>query len=222
MLDLAKAHRQPEVRTARARQVRGPVRNRADRPINQKCAGKPITPKEKPAAVNIVDLMEALRRSVGGAAQAKAAKGAKKPKKAVAGQKEMLVSIEGKKTAREAAKKKPSARAAPRVCLAMTTACRCGVPAFARPYNQVCGNRGCCRSFTIHGGTDFPRGDRLSHGGSCRVGDHARLRHGEFGSFGASAAAANACHAAAASNVAARYCGGWTSLEIQFAPRRAI
>lgn len=29
-------------------------------------------------------------------------------------------------------------------------------------------------------------------------------------------------HAAAASNFAARYCGGWTSLEIQFAPRRAI
>src|SRR6266571_7655477 len=36
--------------------------------INQKRAGKPITPKERPAAGNVVDLMEALRRSVGGAA----------------------------------------------------------------------------------------------------------------------------------------------------------
>src|SRR3954451_18272089 len=35
--------------------------------INQKRAGKPITPKEKPAVGNVVDLMEALRRSVGGA-----------------------------------------------------------------------------------------------------------------------------------------------------------
>ncbi|MEH2539279.1 non-homologous end joining protein Ku [Bradyrhizobium sp. AZCC 1577] len=36
--------------------------------INQKRAGEPITPKERPAAGNIVDLMEALRRSVSGAA----------------------------------------------------------------------------------------------------------------------------------------------------------
>ncbi len=28
-------------------------------------AGKPITPKERPASTNVVDLMEALRRSVG-------------------------------------------------------------------------------------------------------------------------------------------------------------
>ncbi len=33
--------------------------------INQKRSGKPITPKERPAAGNVVDLMEALRRSVG-------------------------------------------------------------------------------------------------------------------------------------------------------------
>lgn len=31
--------------------------------INQKRAGKPITPKERPASSNVVDLMEALRRS---------------------------------------------------------------------------------------------------------------------------------------------------------------
>ncbi|SPP97015.1 conserved protein of unknown function [Bradyrhizobium vignae] len=54
--------------------------------INQKRAGKPITPKSKPAATNVVDLMEALRRSVGQeTAPAKAAKPAKKPKKASAG-----------------------------------------------------------------------------------------------------------------------------------------
>src|ERR1700722_9807347 len=67
--------------------------------INQKRAGKMITPKERPATGNVVDLMEALRRSVGGpAAETKAAKKpAKKPRKAAAGQKEMLLSIEGKK-----------------------------------------------------------------------------------------------------------------------------
>src|ERR1700726_4317150 len=36
--------------------------------INQKRAGKPITPKERPRGENVVDLMEALRRSVGGTA----------------------------------------------------------------------------------------------------------------------------------------------------------
>lgn len=74
---------------------------------------KPITPKEKPAAGNVVDLMEALRRSVGGAsAEAKAPKKpAKKPRKAAAGQKEMLMPIEGKKPTKEPAAKKPSARA---------------------------------------------------------------------------------------------------------------
>ena len=80
--------------------------------INQKRAGKPITPMERPASTNVVDLMEALRRSVGKeAAPAKAAKPAKKPKKASAGQKEMLMSIEGKKAAKEATAKRPAAGA---------------------------------------------------------------------------------------------------------------
>ncbi|MGL3210856.1 Ku protein [Bradyrhizobium sp. BR 1433] len=80
--------------------------------INQKRAGKPITPKEKPAAGNVVDLMEALRRSVGGAtAKAEAPKKpAKKPRKAASGQKEMLMAIEGKKPAKEATAKKPAAK----------------------------------------------------------------------------------------------------------------
>jgi len=80
--------------------------------INQKRAGKPITPKESPASTNVVDLMEALRRSVGKeAAPANASKPAKKPRKAAAGQKEMLMSIEGKKAAKEATAKRPAAGA---------------------------------------------------------------------------------------------------------------
>src|SRR6202790_1804179 len=61
--------------------------------INQKRAGKPITPKERPRGENVVDLMEALRKSVGGAtaaAQPASKKPAKKSKKAPSGQREML------------------------------------------------------------------------------------------------------------------------------------
>jgi DNA end-binding protein Ku len=52
--------------------------------------------------------MEALRRSVGGAAAETKAlkKPGKKPRKAAAGQKEMLMLIAGKKPAKEAAAKK--------------------------------------------------------------------------------------------------------------------
>ena len=79
--------------------------------INQKRAGKPITAKARPRGENVVDLMEALRKSVGGAATERAAgKLAKKSKKASAGQKEMLMPIASKKPAKEAAAKKPSAR----------------------------------------------------------------------------------------------------------------
>src|SRR5215471_9244794 len=80
--------------------------------INQKRSGKPITPKERPRAGNVVDLMEALRRSVGGAGAETGAqkKPAKKPRKAAAGQKEMLMPIAGEKPAKEAAAKKSSAR----------------------------------------------------------------------------------------------------------------
>jgi DNA end-binding protein Ku len=80
--------------------------------INQKRAGKPITPKERPRGENVVDLMEALRRSVGGAATERSApkKAAKKQRNAAAGQKEMLMPIAGKKQAKETAAKKSSAR----------------------------------------------------------------------------------------------------------------
>ena len=77
--------------------------------INSQRSGKPITPKERPRAGNVVDLMEALRRSVGGAAAEAPKKPAKKPRKASAGQKEMLMPIAGKKP-KEAAAKKPAAR----------------------------------------------------------------------------------------------------------------
>ena len=72
--------------------------------------GKTIRPKERPRGENVVDLMEALRRSVGATAETKAPK--KPPKKArkATGQKEMLMPIEGKKSAKETAAKKPSAR----------------------------------------------------------------------------------------------------------------
>ena len=81
--------------------------------INQKRSGKPIAPKERPRGQNVVDLMEALRRSVGSAvaAETKAPrKSAKKPRKAAAGQREMLMPIAGKKPAKETAAKKPAGR----------------------------------------------------------------------------------------------------------------
>ena len=80
--------------------------------INQKRAGKVIRPKERPKGENVVDLMDALRKSVGGAAAeaGKQKKPAKKTKKASAGQKEMLMPIAGKKP-KDAAAKKPAAGA---------------------------------------------------------------------------------------------------------------
>ena len=68
--------------------------------------------KERPRGENVVDLMDALRKSVGGAAaEPKAPKKAtKKPKKAAVGQKEMLMPIAGKKPAKETAAMKPAAR----------------------------------------------------------------------------------------------------------------
>jgi DNA end-binding protein Ku len=70
--------------------------------INRKRNGQPLQRKARPAASNVVDLMEALRRSVGqGPAPAKTSK----RKKSASGQKEMLMPIEGKKPKEAAAKK---------------------------------------------------------------------------------------------------------------------
>jgi DNA end-binding protein Ku len=76
--------------------------------INQKRTGQPIRPKERPRGENVVDLMEALRQSVGGklkAEPAAAKKPSKKPRKAAASQKEMLMPIAGKKPKEMSAKK---------------------------------------------------------------------------------------------------------------------
>jgi DNA end-binding protein Ku len=80
--------------------------------INQKRVGKPITPKERPRGENVVDLMDALRKSVGGVAAAPPAsrKPAKKSKKAASGQKEMLMPIAGQKPPKEAAAKKSASK----------------------------------------------------------------------------------------------------------------
>ncbi len=79
--------------------------------LQQKQAGfKPPKGKEKPAAPNVVNLMDALRQSIAAGRRtpaaekatppkaAKAEKTPKKGKKQVAGQREMLLPIEGKKT----------------------------------------------------------------------------------------------------------------------------
>jgi DNA end-binding protein Ku len=80
--------------------------------INQKRAGKPITAEARPSGENVVDLMDALRKSIGGGAARTepSKKPAKKSKKATPGQKEMLMPIAGKKPAKETAAKKPAAK----------------------------------------------------------------------------------------------------------------
>jgi hypothetical protein len=61
--------------------------------INAKRNGKTVGAKPRPRGENVVDLMDALKKSIAGeAAQARG----KKPRKASAGQKEMLLPIEGK------------------------------------------------------------------------------------------------------------------------------
>jgi DNA end-binding protein Ku len=72
--------------------------------IDVKRNGKTIGSKPRPRGENIVDLMDALKRSIASPAKAK------KPRKASAGQKEMLLPIEGKKpAAKKAAKSDRSA-----------------------------------------------------------------------------------------------------------------
>jgi DNA end-binding protein Ku len=95
--------------------------------INQKRAGKPITPKERRRRDNVA-LMDALRKSVGGAASEASApkKPAKKSKRAAAGQKEMLMPIDGKKPTKDAAAKK--AKAQRQIGLSLGRTLRAGVP----------------------------------------------------------------------------------------------
>ena len=74
--------------------------------INAKRQGKTIGPKPRPRGENVVDLMDALKKSLASEAAPKG----KKPRKASAGQKEMLLPIEGKKPAKKAAKSERSTR----------------------------------------------------------------------------------------------------------------
>jgi DNA end-binding protein Ku len=70
--------------------------------INAKRNGKTISPPPRPKGENVVDLMDALKKSIAGGASAPKSK---KPRKAAAGQKEMLLPIEGKKPAAKKAVK---------------------------------------------------------------------------------------------------------------------
>lgn len=77
--------------------------------INTKRSGKPVTAKARPRGENVVDPMDALRQSIDQASSSPA-KPAKRPRKAAAGQKEMLMPIQGKKVAKETAAKKPASK----------------------------------------------------------------------------------------------------------------
>jgi len=85
--------------------------------INAKRAGKTIKAKERPRGENIIDLMDALKKSLsGGRAEAAAPSKAKtkRGKKAIPGQKEMLLPIAGKgAAAKETAKETARAPAKP-------------------------------------------------------------------------------------------------------------
>ncbi len=69
--------------------------------INAKRSGKSVSAKARPKGENVVDLMDALKKSLAGEPQTKG----KKPRKATAWQKEMLLPIEGKKPAAKKAAK---------------------------------------------------------------------------------------------------------------------
>jgi DNA end-binding protein Ku len=77
--------------------------------LREKRSGKPIAAKARPKGENVVDLMDAQKRSIANDRGAESTKG-KKPRKAAAGQKEMLLQISGKRASKAEAKKdKPAA-----------------------------------------------------------------------------------------------------------------
>jgi DNA end-binding protein Ku len=71
--------------------------------INAKRNGKTIAAKPRPRGENVVDLMDALKRSIGQSNATAPVKG-KKPRKAAAGQKEMLLPISSKRPPKETKK----------------------------------------------------------------------------------------------------------------------
>lgn len=76
----------------------------------KKRAGKLIAAKARGRGENVVDLMDALRKSIGAAEPANGSKPVQKPRRVATGQKEMLMPIAGKKPAKEAAAKKPASK----------------------------------------------------------------------------------------------------------------
>jgi DNA end-binding protein Ku len=75
--------------------------------INQKRNGLPTAKAAPKTSGNVINLMDALKRSLASekqSAPAPAKSKGKKPRKAVAGQREMLLPISGKRSAREEAK----------------------------------------------------------------------------------------------------------------------
>jgi DNA end-binding protein Ku len=70
--------------------------------INQKRAGKTIAHKPRPRGDNVVDLMDALKRSI----SAEIAPREKRTRKPPSGQKEMIMSVSGKKPPKQQAPKK--------------------------------------------------------------------------------------------------------------------
>jgi DNA end-binding protein Ku len=74
--------------------------------INAKRQGKTIGPKPRPRGENVVDLMDALKKSLANEAAPKG----RKPRKASARQKEMFLPIEGKRPVKKAAKSERSTK----------------------------------------------------------------------------------------------------------------
>jgi DNA end-binding protein Ku len=83
--------------------------------INKKRNGLPTAKAAAPkSSGNVINLMEALKRSLASEKQSAPAAGAKgkKPRKAAAGQREMLLPISGKRAAKEETKAQPAKKAA--------------------------------------------------------------------------------------------------------------
>jgi DNA end-binding protein Ku len=93
MLDLAKHIVNQKTSTFKPEKFEDHYEEALTELINAKRQGKAIGPRPRPRGENVVDLMDALKKSI--ASEAAAPKG-KKPRKASAGQKEMLLPIEGK------------------------------------------------------------------------------------------------------------------------------
>lgn len=75
--------------------------------INAKCAGRTIKAKARPSGENVIDLMDALKRSLSGSRDQAGQRTKAKPnrgRKTAPGQKEMLLPIEGKGAEKQVAK----------------------------------------------------------------------------------------------------------------------